>query len=113
VISACCQTLVNVFAQKQSMNNIQSMLQSMASDFTNTNLLGNFVYVVSHLSLVRASVLDCSWRFPRDNHDNPRFLSQQSDYSLYQSALLYSMYSEGIPIVYYGSEQVGAYVCPM
>jgi hypothetical protein len=59
---------------------------------------------------VRRRIWVCDWltdvNGSRDNHDNPRFLSQQSDYSLYQSALLYSMYSEGIPIVYYGSEQV-------
>ena len=41
-----------------------------------------------------------------DNHDNPRFLNVNGDHALYMSALLYSMYSEGIPIVYYGSEQV-------
>ena len=39
-----------------------------------------------------------------DNHDNPRFLSGQSDVALYRGALAYSILSDGIPIVYYGSE---------
>jgi len=76
-------TLRSVFASGQSMNNIQSMLQQMGTYFSDQSLLGNFV----------------------DNHDNPRFLNENGDHALYKSALLYSMYSEGIPIVYYGSEQ--------
>ena len=66
----------------------------------------------------------------RDNHDQVRFLNVQSDYSVssyllpdqpppsnhiflalaaqnYRNALLYLLLSEGIPIVYYGTEQVG------
>ncbi len=42
----------------------------------------------------------------RDNHDNARFLNANGDHKLYKAALVYSLYSEGIPIVYYGSEQV-------
>ena len=40
-----------------------------------------------------------------DNHDNARFLNVQSDYQLYKNALVYTLYSTGIPIVYYGTEQ--------
>ncbi len=41
-----------------------------------------------------------------DNHDNVRFLNMQSDTVLYRNALTYVLLSPGIPIVYYGSEQV-------
>ncbi|KAJ3493356.1 hypothetical protein NLG97_g4779 [Lecanicillium saksenae] len=40
-----------------------------------------------------------------DNHDNPRFLNQKNDISLFKNALTYVMLGRGIPIVYYGSEQ--------
>lgn len=40
-----------------------------------------------------------------DNHDNPRFLNQKNDISLFKNALTYVMLARGIPIVYYGSEQ--------
>ena len=39
-----------------------------------------------------------------DNHDNPRFLSGQSDVGLYRAALAYALLSDGIPITYYGAE---------
>jgi len=34
-----------------------------------------------------------------------RFLNQQGDHQLYKNAIVYTLYSQGIPIVYYGSEQ--------
>ncbi len=40
-----------------------------------------------------------------DNHDNARFLNAQSDYQLYKNGLVYTLYSAGIPIIYYGTEQ--------
>ena len=40
-----------------------------------------------------------------ENHDQPRFLSMTSDLSLYRNLLVYTVLGEGIPIVYYGSEQ--------
>ncbi|TQV97565.1 alpha-amylase A type-3 precursor [Cordyceps javanica] len=40
-----------------------------------------------------------------DNHDQPRFLSEKNDVSLFKNALTYVMLGRGIPIVYYGSEQ--------
>jgi alpha-amylase len=40
-----------------------------------------------------------------DNHDQVRFLSVQSDLALYRAALAYVFMAQGIPIVYYGSEQ--------
>ena len=39
-----------------------------------------------------------------DNHDNPRFSAGQADEALYRAALAYGLLSDGIPIVYYGSE---------
>ena len=41
-----------------------------------------------------------------DNHDQIRFLNQQTDLQLYKNAILYTLLSEGIPIIYYGTEQV-------
>jgi alpha-amylase len=43
-----------------------------------------------------------------DNHDNPRWLSQKNDISLFKNALAFVILSRGIPIVYYGSEQAYA-----
>ena len=40
-----------------------------------------------------------------DNHDNPRFLSITPSMDLFKSALTFALFSQGIPIVYYGSEQ--------
>ena len=39
-----------------------------------------------------------------DNHDNPRFLSITYDKALFKSALTFVVFSQGIPIIYYGSE---------
>jgi alpha-amylase len=75
--------LRNVFAKQQSMNQLQTLNQQYAKSLGDVNLTGVFV----------------------DNHDNPRFLSQQSDATLYKNALLYGLFSAGIPIVYYGTEQ--------
>jgi alpha-amylase len=41
-----------------------------------------------------------------DNHDNARFLYQNSNTQGFKAALIYGMFAEGIPIVYYGSEQM-------
>lgn len=41
-----------------------------------------------------------------DNHDNARFLNVQSDVKKYQAAITYVLFGEGIPIIYYGTEQV-------
>lgn len=40
-----------------------------------------------------------------DNHDNPRFLHFGASYTQYKGALTYVLFGEGIPIIYYGSEQ--------
>lgn len=42
---------------------------------------------------------------PSDNHDNPRFLNGQQDQTLYRNAILYVLMGQGVPIIYYGTEQ--------
>ena len=41
-----------------------------------------------------------------ENHDQPRFLSLINDISLYKNVLAYTVLGEGIPIIYYGAEQM-------
>jgi alpha-amylase len=79
-------TLTDVFARQQSMNALQTLLGPQGtywSYFSNVNLLGTFV----------------------DNHDNPRFLYYKNNWTLYKNALVLSLFTSGIPIVYYGAEQ--------
>lgn len=40
-----------------------------------------------------------------DNHDNARFLHYHNDLKNYQNMIVFSLYMQGIPIVYYGTEQ--------
>uniref|UniRef100_A0A7S3NW73 Glycosyl hydrolase family 13 catalytic domain-containing protein n=1 Tax=Euplotes crassus TaxID=5936 RepID=A0A7S3NW73_EUPCR len=40
-----------------------------------------------------------------DNHDKARFLSYHSDQKNYQNLLVFNFFLQGIPIVYYGTEQ--------
>ena len=51
--------------------------------FSDVSILGNFI----------------------DNHDNPRFLHQASEKQM-RNALAFSMTMQGIPIMYYGTEQL-------
>ena len=41
-----------------------------------------------------------------ENHDQPRFFSLTNDTSLYKNVLVYTVLGEGIPIIYYGAEQM-------
>lgn len=75
-------TMRSVFAQGQSMNQLQSMLQSYSA-FPNQDLLGTF----------------------NDNHDNPRMLSVSSDTWRFKNEIVFTLATRGIPIIYYGSEQ--------
>lgn len=43
-----------------------------------------------------------------DNHDNPRFLNIRNYPTALKNALAFILFAEGIPIVYYGTEQVRA-----
>jgi len=75
--------LRNVFIHGQSFSSISQLLESYRNQFKDPSLLGTFI----------------------DNHDNPRFLSQTGDQFLYQNALTYVLTGQGIPIIYYGTEQ--------
>lgn len=76
-------TLRNVFNYKHSMYEIRGTLMSEQGAFADMDALGVFI----------------------DNHDNPRFLSITPSMDLFKSALTFALFSQGIPIVYYGSEQ--------
>jgi alpha-amylase len=71
------------------MYNLQDINQQYQNSIQNTGLLGTFI----------------------DNHDNARFLNVQSDLKLYQNAIVYTLMSEGIPIIYYGTEQGYTRLC--
>jgi alpha-amylase len=76
---------VNKFYQQTggSAQNIVDMHDTITALFPDPTALGTFI----------------------DNHDNPRWLSEQGDISLFKNALAYVVLARGIPIVYYGSEQ--------
>ncbi|EFX05166.1 O-glycosyl hydrolase [Grosmannia clavigera kw1407] len=78
--------LISVFSgsgTSSSISSLYSMVASVAADCTDATLLGTFV----------------------ENHDNPRFASYTTDYSLAKNALVFLFLSDGIPIVYAGQEQ--------
>ena len=82
-------TMMNVFAHQQSMNQIEGVLGpsgSYATKFKNVNYLGTFI----------------------DNHDQARFLHTKNNWALYKNALAMTLFTTGIPIVYYGTEQAFA-----
>ena len=66
-----------------SMDQLIGMVDQIKGNFTDPTLLGSFL----------------------NNHDNPRFESFQSDSALIRNAHAYPMVTDGIPYVYYGSEQ--------
>jgi len=76
-------TLRDIFGNRNSMFSIRTMLDQYRIQMPDVGLLGTFI----------------------DNHDQPRFLHVQSDEMLYRNALLFILFAEGIPIVYYGTEQ--------
>lgn len=75
--------LLNAFQERQTMRNIHDGVTANMAAFQDVSVLGNFL----------------------DNHDNPRFLSKNSDYNTLKNALAYIIFAEGIPIIYYGTEQ--------
>eukprot|EP00475_Leptophrys_vorax_P018496 TRINITY_DN252_c0_g1_i1.p1 TRINITY_DN252_c0_g1~~TRINITY_DN252_c0_g1_i1.p1 ORF type:complete len:476 (+),score=111.34 TRINITY_DN252_c0_g1_i1:62-1489(+) len=75
-------TVISSFAGKQSMWNLHNVLSDY-STFPDRSVLGTFL----------------------DNHDNPRFLNHNSDHNLLKNALTFSLLAEGVPIMYYGTEQ--------
>jgi len=76
-------TMRDVFANGQSMRQLGNRLQDDERYFKDTSVLGTFI----------------------DNHDQARFLSVQSDTWKYRNALVFTLFSTGIPIIYYGTEQ--------
>jgi len=78
-------TVRDVFGNKKSMNALEDALGPQGSilSYPDPDALGTFV----------------------DNHDNARFLSFQSDATLYHNALTLVLTTRGIPVIYYGSEQ--------
>ena len=76
-------TILDVFAYGKSMYELRTSLQNIKNAFKDHMALGNFV----------------------DNHDNPRFLNRNGNYKRLMNALAFIIFGEGIPIVYYGTEQ--------
>lgn len=75
---------MNRFYQQQgSSQDLANMISTVESSFGDPAALGAFL----------------------DNHDNARWLNQESDTALFKNALTFVLLSRGIPIVYYGTEQ--------
>jgi alpha-amylase len=70
------------FGHGESFTALSDMLALYQDAFADTNLLGTFL----------------------ENHDNPRFLLTNPSVQAYMSALLFAMYTTGIPISLYGAE---------
>lgn len=66
-----------------SISDLYNMVNTVKSDCSDSNLLGSF----------------------SENHDNPRFASYTSDFSLAKNVLAFTILSDGIPIIYAGQEQ--------
>jgi alpha-amylase len=76
-------TLRDVFQESKTMTEIQSRFAEEKQKFKDVTVLGVFL----------------------DNHDNPRFLNIRNSQTALKNALAFALYSVGIPIVYYGTEQ--------
>ena len=76
-------TIADVYGYGKSAYEIRETLQAYKKAFKDVTVLGTFI----------------------DNHDNPRFLNRTSSIKRLQNALAFCLYTEGIPIVYYGTEQ--------
>jgi alpha-amylase len=77
------QEVISVFADQTSMWALHNLF-STYKVFSDSSILGTFF----------------------DNHDNPRFLSKRYDVNSLKNALTFSLLAEGIPIMYYGTEQL-------
>merc|ERR1711959_61876 len=80
------EKLKGIFSRNGSMTDLHSLLiEQNAADYPDLNLLGNFL----------------------DNHDNERFLHNHSgDLHQLRNGLTWTMLYHGLPIIYYGTEQV-------
>lgn len=72
----------SVFNYLQSMYALRTVRNQEKTSFKDHTVLGNFL----------------------DNHDNTRFLNANGNIQLLKSALTFMLFTEGIPIVYYGTE---------
>jgi alpha-amylase len=75
--------IYNVWHYGNNFYALKNSLEANKGSFKDVNALGVFV----------------------DNHDNARFLFQNTNVAGFKSALIFGLFTEGIPIVYYGSEQ--------
>ena len=75
-------TIKNAFCG--DMKTIEGYLAYAAKKYVDTTVLGTFV----------------------ENHDNSRFLNLCEDVNKFKNAIVFSIMWEGIPIVYYGGEQL-------
>jgi len=73
----------DAFAYGKSLRGMESSLQAINLSFKDPSVLGVFV----------------------NNHDNTRFLHENSNRNRFINAIVFSLLSNGIPIVYYGDEQ--------
>eukprot|EP00343_Euplotes_focardii_P004097 CAMPEP_0205815078 /NCGR_PEP_ID=MMETSP0205-20121125/20537_1 /ASSEMBLY_ACC=CAM_ASM_000278 /TAXON_ID=36767 /ORGANISM="Euplotes focardii, Strain TN1" /LENGTH=393 /DNA_ID=CAMNT_0053100407 /DNA_START=138 /DNA_END=1316 /DNA_ORIENTATION=- len=77
-------TARDVFSNPEtSMYELRTMFNEIQEKFPDPTVLGTFA----------------------DNHDNARFLSFNSNLKRYQNYIVLNFFQEGIPIVYYGTEQ--------
>ena len=76
-------TLQDVFKWGHTMYDIRRKYNDIHSHFSDSSVLATFA----------------------DNHDNPRFLNIVPDINKFKNYLVFVLFAEGIPIVYYGSEQ--------
>lgn len=79
------QVLTRVFIEESSMIDLQEFNSQFFQMFTQEeiSLMGNFI----------------------ENHMFHRFLSQRNNIGAYTNALAYVLLAQGIPIIYYGTEQ--------
>lgn len=73
----------DTFAYKHSFKELKSMMDQVKAEFRDHKVLANFI----------------------DNHDNNRFLSKNKNINILKNAALFTLFHEGIPIIYYGTEQ--------
>ena len=74
----------DVFAYGNSFTGLANTLNEIKQEFRDHTVLGNFV----------------------DNHDHDRFLHLNSNVNDLKQALVFTLFTEGVPIMYYGTEQM-------
>jgi glycosidase len=88
------QVFRDVFQQEGATRAIESLYSQRATHFSTTPQDGG-IGVAPHDALVNFI----------DNHDVPRFLYDQPDVGALHAALAYLFFEDGIPCLYYGTEQ--------